>query len=60
MSKIWRDLVPDRYGKIANLLKADIAAPISPGVMMKEAKNLSSSNCGRKNWSWYIDLSKVR
>ena len=42
MSKMWRELVPDRYVKISNLLKADIAAPIAPEVMMKGAKNLSS------------------
>ena len=42
MAKMWRELVPDKYAKISNLLKADIAAPIAPEVMMKGAKNLSS------------------
>ena len=42
MAKMWRELVPDKYAKISNLLKADITAPIAPEAMMKGAENLSS------------------
>ena len=43
MAKTRRELVPDKYAKISNLLKADIAAPIAPeGYLLKGAKNLSS------------------
>jgi hypothetical protein len=41
IAKMWRELVPDKYVKISNLLIADINAPITPEIMIKEAEDLS-------------------
>jgi len=42
LAKIWRNLIPEKYVNIANLLVSDISSPISPKAMFNEIQKLNS------------------
>jgi len=42
MARTWRNLVPDKYLKISNLLMADITYPTTPGTIVNEVEKLNS------------------
>jgi hypothetical protein len=42
IASMWRNLVPEKYVLIANLLISDITSPISPKAMLDEVEKLNS------------------